>query len=56
MIISICSKKEGMDSQVDERFGRSENFTIIEIVVILKLLKILVKMKLVEQVEMPLSY
>ncbi len=31
MIISICSKKEGMDSLVDERFGRSENFTIIDL-------------------------
>jgi len=31
MIISICSKSEGMDAQVDERFGRSENFTIIDL-------------------------
>ncbi len=31
MKISICSKKEGLDSLVDERFGRSENFTIIDL-------------------------
>ncbi|MCK5780198.1 MAG: NifB/NifX family molybdenum-iron cluster-binding protein [Psychrilyobacter sp.] len=31
MKISICSKKEGLDSLVDERFGRTENFTIIDL-------------------------
>ena len=31
MRISICSKKAGLDSLVDERFGRSENFTIIDL-------------------------
>lgn len=31
MKISICSKKEGLDSLVDERFGRAENFTIVDI-------------------------
>ena len=31
MILSICSKKAGLDSLVDERFGRSENFTIIDL-------------------------
>ena len=31
MRISICSKKEGLDSLIDERFGRSENFTIIDL-------------------------
>jgi len=31
MKISICSKKKGLDSQVDERFGRSEFFTIIDL-------------------------
>jgi predicted Fe-Mo cluster-binding NifX family protein len=31
MKISICSKKEGLDSLVDERFGRAENFTIIDL-------------------------
>lgn len=31
MRISICSKKAGLDSLVDERFGRAENFTIIDL-------------------------
>lgn len=31
MKISICSKKEGLDSLVDERFGRTENFTVIDL-------------------------
>ena len=31
MKISICSKNEGLDSLLDERFGRSENFTIIDL-------------------------
>lgn len=31
MKISICSKKEGLDSLIDERFGRTENFTIIDL-------------------------
>lgn len=31
MRISICSKKIGLDSLVDERFGRAENFTIIDL-------------------------
>jgi len=31
MKISICSKNKGLDSLVDERFGRSENFTIIDL-------------------------
>lgn len=31
MIISVCSKKSGLDSLLDERFGRSENFTIINL-------------------------
>jgi len=31
MKISICSKKTGLDSLLDERFGRAENFTIVDL-------------------------
>jgi predicted Fe-Mo cluster-binding NifX family protein len=31
MIISICAKSQGLDSLVDERFGRAENFVIVNL-------------------------
>jgi len=31
MIISLCSKTSGLDSLLDERFGRTENFTIVNL-------------------------
>jgi len=31
MKIAICAKQAGLDSLVDERFGRAENFTIVDL-------------------------
>ena len=30
MKVAVCAKREGMDAELDDRFGRAEFFTVIE--------------------------